>query len=138
MSKIRKEKLKSRTVTIKPKLEEKSVYRSVVLSAVIGGILLITSILLNGGYLSQFISANVIFQILDITIRVLVILFFFIFMTISIGNYKELTGKPLDFKFIMLIFIFSLIQSFRDSIVFSFTLVGLLLIIVYLFFVQEN
>ncbi|MBY8979896.1 MAG: hypothetical protein KGD72_05870, partial [Candidatus Lokiarchaeota archaeon] len=123
---------------IKPKLEEKSVYRSVVLSAVIGGILLITSILLNGGYLSQFISANVIFQILDITIRVLVILFFFIFMTISIGNYKELTGKPLDFKFIMLIFIFSLIQSFRDSIVFSFTLVGLLLIIVYLFFVQEN
>ena len=138
MSKIRKEKLKSRTVTIKPKLEEKSVYRSVVLSAVIGGILLITSTLLNGGYLSQFISANVIFQILDITIRVLVILFFFIFMTISIGNYKELTGKPLDFKFIMLIFIFSLIQSFRDSIVFSFTLVGLLLIIVYLFFVQEN
>ena len=138
MSKIRKEKLKSRTITRKPKLEEKSVYRSVVLSAVIGGILLITSILLNGGYLSQFISANVIFQILDITIRVLVILFFFIFMTISIGNYKELTGKPLDFKFIMLIFIFSLIQSFRDSIVFSFTLVGLLLIIVYLFFVQEN
>ncbi|GAG64796.1 unnamed protein product, partial [marine sediment metagenome] len=67
-----------------------------------------------------------------------VILFFFIFLTISIGNYKELTGKPLDFKFIALIFIFSLIQSFRDSIVFSFTLVGLLLIIVYLIFIQEN
>jgi len=138
MSKIKKENLKSGTVNRKPKLEEKSAYRSVVLSAVIGGILLISSIFLNGGYLSLVISENFLFQTLDITIRVLVILFFFIFMTISIGNYKELTGKPLDFKFIVLIFIFSLIQSFRDSIVFSFTLVGLLLIIVYLFFIQEN
>ena len=138
MSKIKKENLKSGTINRKPKLEEKSAYRSVVLSAVIGGILLISSIFLNGGYLSLVISENFLFQTLDITIRVLVILFFFIFMTISIGNYKELTGKPLDFKFIVLIFIFSLIQSFRDSIVFSFTLVGLLLIIVYLFFIQEN
>lgn len=138
MSKIRKEKLESRTVNRNPKLEEKSAYRSVVLSAVIGGILLITSILLNGGYLLLFVSENLLFQTLDITIKVLVILFFFIFMTISIGNYKELTGKPLNIKFVALIFIFSLIQSFRDSIVFSFTLVGLLLIIVYLFFVQEN
>lgn len=138
MSKIKKENLKSGTVSRKQKLVEKSAYRSVVLSAVIGGILLISSIFLNGGYLSLVISENILFQTLDITIRVLVILFFFIFMTISIGNYKELTGKPLDFKFIMLIFFFSLIQSFRDSLVFSFTLVGLLLIIVYLFFVQEN
>ena len=138
MSKIKKENLKSGTINRKQKLEEKSAYRSVVLSAVIGGILLISSIFLNGGYLSLVISENFLFQTLDITIRVLVILFFFIFMTISIGNYKKLTGKPLDFKFIVLIFIFSLIQSFRDSIVFSFTLVGLLLIIVYLFFIQEN
>ncbi len=138
MSKIKKENLKSGTVSRKQKLVEKSAYRSVVLSAVIGGILLISSIFLNGGYLSLVISENILFQTLDITIRVLVILFFFIFMTISIGNYKELTGKPLDFKFIILIFFFSLIQSFRDSLVFSFTLVGLLLIIVYLFFVQEN
>jgi hypothetical protein len=138
MSKIRKEKLEPRTVNRNPKLEEKAAYRSVVLSAVIGGILLITSILLNGGYLFLFVSENLLFQTLDITIKVLVILFFFIFMTISIGNYKELTGKPLNIKFVALIFIFSLIQSFRDSIVFSFTLVGLLLIIVYLFFVQEN
>ncbi len=138
MSKIKKENLKSGTINTKQKLEEKSAYRSVVLSAVIGGILLILSIFLNGGYLSLVISENFLFQTLDITIRVLVILFFFIFMTISIGNYKELTGKPLDLKFIVLIFIFSLIQAFRDSIVFSFSLIGLLIIIVYLFLVQEN
>ena len=136
MSKIKKENLKSGTVN--RKLEEKSAYRSVILSTVISGILLITSILLNGGYISLFTNENILFQTLDITIRVLVILFFFIFMTISIGNYKELTGKPLDLKFIVVIFIFSLIQSFRDSIVFSFSLIGLLLIVVYLFLVQEN
>ncbi|GAH44171.1 unnamed protein product, partial [marine sediment metagenome] len=81
MSKIRKEKLEPRTVNRNPKLKEKSAYRSVVLSAVIGGILLITSILLNGGYLLLFVSENLLFQTLDITIKVLVILFFFIFMT---------------------------------------------------------
>lgn len=138
MPKIKKENFKSGTVNRKPKLEEKSAYRSVILSAVIGGILLIISILLNGGYLSLFVSENILLQTLDITVRVLVILFFFIFMIISIGNYKELTGKPLDLKLIVLIFIFSLIQSFKDSIVFSFSLIGLLLIIGYLFLVQEN
>jgi hypothetical protein len=138
MSKIKKENLKSGTVNRKPKLKEKSAYRSVILSAVIGGLLLIISILLNGGYLSLFASENILFQTLDITIKVLVILFFFIFMTISIGNYKELTGKPLDLKLIVIIFIFSLIQSFRDAIVFSFSFIGLLVIIVYLFLVQEN
>lgn len=138
MSKIKKENLKSGTVNRRHKLEEKSAYRSVILSAVIGGILLATSILLNGGYISLFTSETILLQTLDITVKVLVILFFFIFITISIGNYKELTGKPLDLKLIVLIFIFSLVQSFRDSIVFSFSLIGLLLIIVYLFIVQEN
>ena len=138
MSKIKIENLKSGTVNRKPKSKEKSTYRSVILSAIIAGILLIISILLNGGYLSLFPSETVLLQTLDITIKVLVILFFFIFMTISIGNYKELTGKPLDLKLIAIIFIFSLIQAFRDSIVISFSLIGLLLITVYLFLVQEN
>ncbi|MHA1508145.1 MAG: hypothetical protein ACTSO6_05510 [Promethearchaeota archaeon] len=138
MSKIKKENLKSGTVNRKPKLKEKSAHRSVILSAIIAGILLVISILLNGGYLSLISSENVLLQTLDVTVKVLTILFFFIFMTISIGNYKELTGKPLDFKLIVLIFFFSLIQSFRDSIVFSFSLIGLLLIMVYLFLVQEN
>ncbi len=138
MSKIKKENSKSRTVNRKPILKEKSAHRSVKLSAIIAGILLVISILLNGGYLTLFASETILQQTLDITVKVLVILFFFIFMTISIGNYKELTGKPLDLKLIVLIFIFSLIQSFRDSIVFSFSLIGLLIIIVYLFLVQEN
>ena len=138
MSKVKKDHLKSGTANRKPKLKEKSAYRSVILSAVIGGMLLIISIFLNGGYLSLFASEDLFLQTLDITVKVLVILFFFIFMTISIGNYKELTGKPLDLKLIVLIFIFSLIQAFRDSIVFSFSLIGLLLIIVYMFLVQEN
>ena len=138
MSKIKQENLKSGTVNRKLKLKEKSARRSVILSAIIAGMLLIISILLNGGYLSLFASENILLQTLDITIKVLVILFFFIFMTISIGNYKELMGKPLDLKLIVLILIFSLVQSFRDSLVFSFSLIGLLLIIVYLFLIQEN
>ncbi|MHA1471840.1 MAG: hypothetical protein ACTSQW_01940, partial [Promethearchaeota archaeon] len=92
MSKIKKEQTKSRTVNKKPKLEEKSAFRSVILSASIGGMLLISSILLNGMYPSLALNASILIQTLNTTTRVLVILLFFIFMTISIGNYKELTG----------------------------------------------
>ena len=138
MSKLKKENSKTKTVNRKSKLKEKSAYRSVIISAIIGGLLLIISTLLNGGYLSLFPTNTFLLETLSITIKVLVILFFFIFMTISIGNYKELTGKPLDLKLIVIIFFFSVIQAFRDSVVFSFSIIGLLVIIVYLFLVQEN
>ena len=53
-------------------------------------------------------------------------------------EYKELTGKPIDLKIILLIFSFSLIQSFKNTIVFSFSLIGLLVIVIYLYIVQES
>jgi len=85
-----------------------------------------------------FVNLGGLWFIIDIIIKMVAILLFFFFMVISIGNYKELTGRPLDFKLIVLMFVLSLLQAFRDPIVFTFTLFGLAIIIIYMFFVQES
>ncbi|GAG84759.1 unnamed protein product [marine sediment metagenome] len=138
MSKIRKDTVKSESPKRKSKIIEKAAYRSVILSGLLGGVFLALSIIINGEIIIVFTSDELLWVSIDIILKVLIILFFFFFIMISVGNYKELTGKPIDFKIILLIFIISLIQSFKNSTVFSFTLVGLLVIVVYLYVVQEN
>ncbi len=138
MSKINKNSVKSQPTKKKEKKEEKFAYHSVILSAIFGGLFLAISILLNGEIITLFPGDNPFLLALDITIKVLVILIFNILIMVSLGNYKELTGKPVDFKIIGLLFFFSLIQAFRDSLVFSFTLIGLLTIVLYLYLVQES
>jgi len=138
MSKIRKDTVKSESPKRKSKFIEKAAYRSVILSGLLGGAFLALSIIINGEIIIVFTSDELLWVSIDIILKVLIILFFFFFIMISVGNYKELTGKPIDFKIILLIFIISLIQSFKNSTVFSFTLVGLLVIVVYLYVVQEN
>ncbi len=138
MSKIRKDTAKSDSIKRKSKFTTKAAYRSVILSSVLGGLFLALSILLNGEFIIIFTSDDLLWVSLDTVLKVLTILFFFLFMMISIGNYKELTGKPIDLKIILLMIFLSLIQSFKNSIVFSFTLIGLLVIVVYLYIVQES
>ena len=143
MSKIRKDTAKSepnkkKIYKEKAKFIEKTAYRSVILSGILGGVFLVISILLNGEFISLFSSDDLLWVGIDSILKVLIILFFFFFMMISIGNYKELTGKPLDLKLILLIFFLSLIQAFKNSVVFSFTFIGLLIIVVYLYVVQDN
>jgi len=138
MSKIRKDTAKSESIKRKPKFTAKAAYRSVILSGILGGLFLALSIILNGEFITLFTSDDLLWVSIDTVLKVLIILLFFLFMMISIGNYKELTGKPIDLKIILLIFSFSLIQSFKNTIVFSFSLIGLLVIVIYLYIVQES
>jgi hypothetical protein len=138
MSKIRKDAAKQESKKRKPKFTTKAAYRSVILSSILGGLVLVLSILLNGEFIILFTSDDLLWVSIDSGLKVVLILFFFLFAMISIGNYQELTGKPLNLKLVLLIFFFSLIQSFRNSLVFSFTLIGLLVLVVYLYVVQES
>jgi len=138
MSKIRKGNNNLKRETDNQVNNENFAYKSVILSAVLAGIFLLISILLNGEILTFFTSDITIIYVIGIILRVTIILLFFIFMMISIGNYKELSGKPVDFKFVILIFIFSLAQGFRDPIVFFFSFVGLIFLLVYIYLIQER
>ncbi|MFX1503723.1 MAG: hypothetical protein ACFFDH_22370 [Promethearchaeota archaeon] len=137
MSKIPKQPKEKKNLKGEIKTDEQFAYRSILLSAILGGIFYIASILFNIEIISVFRNINAFWNIINLILRIIIILLFFLFMTTSIGNYKELIGKPLNWKELLLIFILSIGQSILNPIVFVFSLIGLIAIIIYLYIVQE-
>lgn len=129
----------------KERTEDEFALRSVIISSIIGFGFLVLSFFFNGTawFNEGIIAVNIvekepIWEIVDNTIKIAVILFAFFFMLISIGNYQELMGKPLDYKIISLLIILALIQTIRNLWVFLFTLIGIIAILIYFYFIQES
>ena len=124
--------------------EEKLILKSVKISAIFAGFFLVLSLFFNGtewffeGIITKYYEKKIYWEILDNTIKVSIIVLEFLFMMISLGNYKELTGKPVKSKEILFLFGLSLVQTIRSLIVFIFTLITLLIIIFYLYLIQES
>lgn len=137
MPKFKKER-KNNKVSNKTGFDEDFAYKTVIKSIVLAGLFLILSILFNLEIITFFMDKGGFWIIVDVVIKVVVILLFFFFTIISIGNYQELVGRPLKFKLIILIFILSLLQAFRNPLVLVFSFFGLAAITVYVFFVQES
>ncbi|TFG07946.1 MAG: hypothetical protein EU539_03650 [Promethearchaeota archaeon] len=138
MPKIRK---KKRKTSISKKISEKDetfILRSLKISAFLAGLFLCLSLLFNGEIITIFMNRDIYWDILDISIKVSLILLGFLFMIISISNYKELTGKPIGLKEILLLIGLSLAQTVRNLYVFIFTSVGLIMLVVYLYLIQES
>ncbi|MFX1574450.1 MAG: hypothetical protein ACFFB0_17050 [Promethearchaeota archaeon] len=138
MSKIAKPSNKKKKVEEIKRNDEQFAYKTVIISAILGGIFYVISIFANMGILSMIIGKNPIFNIIEIVVQVFVVLLFFLFMLTSMGNYKELTGKPLDWKEILLLFGFSIGQTLLNLWTFFFTILGLILILIYTYLVQES
>jgi len=113
-------------------------YQTVIRSVILAGLFLVMSFIFNGEIIKIYDGTNDILIILVAVFKVSLILIFFIFSVISIGNYKELSGKPLNLKDILLLCVISLIQAFRDPIVLVFTLFGLGILLVYFYISQES
>jgi hypothetical protein len=128
---------KSRKSSDNEKSMEEFAYRTVILTAIMAGILFVISLLFNGEFISLTnISNNLVIQIVENSIRIGSIVFFYIFIITSIGNYKELTGKPVTWIELTFFFIISLIQAVLDLLVFSFTFLGLVIVVIYFWIVQ--
>ncbi len=137
MSKIPKKSGKEVKTSKQYYTDENFAYRSVIISTIFGGIFYLISLLFNLGIVSILPNQNILWNIIDIFIKVLVILLFFMFMITSIGNYKELTGKPLNWKELILLISLSIGQTILNLWIFIFTLFGLLIVLIYLYLVQE-
>jgi hypothetical protein len=74
---------------------------------------------------------------IDISIKTIAVLLFFLFIITSYGNYKELIGKRLNWKELVLLILLSIGQTILNPLVFILTLLGLIVILIYLFLVQE-
>ena len=139
MPKFQKDSRKESNSMDKQSFNEDFAFRSLLITTIIGIICFIASIFFNVVEIfSILIFQNNIFNIIDLAIRVSTILFFFFFMTISLGNYKDLLGKPSDWKEITFLFCLSLLQTIRNIFVFGFTLFGLIIILLYLYLIQES
>ncbi len=118
--------------------DEDFAFKTIIISAILSCGFLILSILFNGGIITFFMKGELIWDSIDVAIKVGIILLFYFFIMISYGNYKELIGKPLEMKEITLLFLLALIQSSLHLYVFLFTLIGLILLLFYFYLIQER
>ncbi|MFX1317358.1 MAG: hypothetical protein ACFE9T_15955 [Promethearchaeota archaeon] len=138
MSKISTHPEKKANSKVKQGSDEKFAYRSVIISVILGGIFLTISIFFNINIITIFEGRNILWDIIDVLIKTVTTLLFFFFMMVSIGNYQELVGKPINWKEILLLFVLSLCQTILNPWVFTLTLFGLLFILIYFYLVQES
>ncbi|MFO8019303.1 MAG: hypothetical protein R6U96_11750 [Promethearchaeia archaeon] len=117
--------------------KKEQAFKSVKIAAILSGICLVLSVLFNAEIITFFMNKGLKWDIVDVTIKTTSILLFFIFTLISIGNFKDITGKPITLKEISLLFGLSLLQTINNLWVFLFTLLGVPLIVIYLYFVQK-
>jgi hypothetical protein len=137
MSKIPKDQLEQQRPRSKRRFDDKFAYRTVIISTILGLAFYIISLLFNIGIITIFSNVSVLFDIIEGFIKVGATLLFFLFMVISIGNYKELTGKPLGGTLVFLLFLLSLGQTLMNIGIFILTLIGLLIFLVYIYLVQD-
>ncbi len=147
MPKILKKSNKTSKKAIKDSSRIVNVKKTVNISLIITGILLFISLLLNGEIiniiLDQFtieqplIDQPLILDIIDVSVKVSVLLLFFLLLIVSYSNYRELKGKPIGWLELVIISFLTLIQSFRNTWVFVFSLVGVVVLIIYLYLIQE-
>ena len=133
----KKPKKKSRSRRISES-DEKVILKSLKKSAILAGVFLTLSLLLNTELIKYFMNRGIYWDIIDVSIKVSLILLGFLFMMISLGNYKELTGKPVGLKEILLLVGLSLVQTMKNLYVFIFTLIGLGVLLIYLYLIQES
>ena len=155
MPKFKKESITKQKKGKKKRLSnEDFTLRSIYITTILAGIFLIISLFLNGteeffnGILIKIFDEEIIVEaadeseiniseILDNTIKVTVILLFFFFSFVSLANYKELTGKPTTLTQGIFLGLLALLQTIRLVWVFLFTLIGIVLILIYLYFIQD-
>jgi len=137
MSKIPKQPEKKDNLKQKYRTDENFAFKSVIISFILGCIFFIISLLFNTEVITIFMNREIIWTFIDVLIKTIVVLLFFLFIITSFANYKEVIGKRLNWKDLLLIILLSIGQTILNSLVFIFTFIGLIIIVIYLFLIQE-
>jgi hypothetical protein len=137
MSKIPKQLEAKQKKKEKSRSDEKFAYRSITISVVLGCICFIVSIIFNLEIITILMDIDLLWTIIDVIIKVIVVLLFFLFIITGYANYKELVGKRLNWKDLLLLIILSIGQTLLNPSVFILTLIGIFIIVIYLFLIQE-
>lgn len=77
-------------------------------------------------------------SILDIVIKSASIILFFLFGFVSLANFQELRGYIVNWKLMVLLVIFSLIQATINGTVLVISAFGIVLILIYFYLIQAK
>lgn len=123
-----------------------SMYQSAVITYFIAVAFFVISFLFNGKLISSWVTlvdANIaaddgpnFITIIDSVIKILSVVLFFFFGLISLGNFRELKGYIVTWKEMVILLVLALLQATIDVNVFFLSIVGILLILVYFYFLQ--
>jgi hypothetical protein len=117
--------------------EKKFMLVSAIKTYLIAALFLVGSLLLNLDFVTipTFLSDEMM-EIFTILLNSLLIIMFFFFALIAMGNMQEVRGYILDWKGILLLIFISIIQGFLDGWVIFVSGMGIILVITYLYFLQ--
>lgn len=141
MSKYKKIPEKETVEKQKPKKilsTDELIIKSGITSFYLAGIFFVISILFNSGIVTIFMNQNLYLDIVDILIKTISIILFFLFLSVAVGNVEEINGKIFGWKKLTILIIISLIQSIRNGWVFLFSSLGIIILILYLWLLQES
>ncbi|MCK4237486.1 MAG: hypothetical protein KAX33_00065 [Candidatus Lokiarchaeota archaeon] len=141
MSKYKKIPEKETVEKQKPKKilsTDELIIKSGIISFYLAGIFFVISILFNSGIVTIFMNQNLYLDIVDILIKTISIILFFLFLSVAVGNVEEINGKIFGWKKLTILIIISLIQSIRNGWVFLFSSLGIIILILYLWLLQES
>lgn len=140
MPKFEKEKIKGSKSQKSQEFNQDLAIKSLFFTLFLGVIFFIISIFFNVVDILSLLSLTqtLLLEIINIAIKVITPMIFFLFMLTSIGNYKDLLGKPANWKDIIFLFCLALFQTVRNTVAFTITLIGLILLILYFYIIQED
>ena len=141
MSKYKKIPEKETVEKQKPKKilsTDELIIKSGIISFYLASIFFVISILFNSGIVTIFMNQNLYLDIVDILIKTISIILFFLFLSVAVGNVEEINGKIFGWKKLTILIIISLIQSIRNGWVFLFSSLGIIILILYLWLLQES
>jgi hypothetical protein len=118
-------------------LLKQKMFLSALITWIIAGIFLVFSILMSLEVIKiPNTDSSTGLKVLDVAIKSILIILFFFFMFISMGNLRELRGYIMNWKELIFLLIITLIQGVTDGWVFFISTVGVILIIIYFYLIQ--
>ena len=135
-NKKKTEKLQS--LRIEQNLKIIRMYKSAGITYFLTLIMLTLSVLFNGEYIPLNFGDSTGAKIGAGIVKALPVIFFFFLALVSVGNYQEMRGYIATWKELTGIFILSILLATSDKIAFLSALIGILLMLTYLYFIQPR
>jgi len=127
-------------------LLKSSMFQSALITYFLALTFFVVSFLFNGKLISGWVdlvdeniaaeNAPNFITVVDSVIKILSIILFFFFGLISLGNFRELKGYITTWKEMVILLILTLLQGTTDANVFFISIIGILIVLVYFYFIQ--